>query len=340
MILLFIGVAFVTVSYVLPFILPFVLALMLAAVIEPVVRFLIKNAKISRGLAVGLVLCVVCGALLTLLGLGLSRLVGELVKLSGSLPQYYEQAARTANEITKVISDLTSSLPEPVQELLKQQVSRLYVALERIVSAVLDTLKGLPSLLGVLVITLIATFFVSRDREMLLKMLEKTLPGMSGGKMDQARREVLESTMGLLKAEMVLVGITTVIVIIALWLMGYEYALVMGLVTGMLDILPVLGPGLVFIPWAIYNLVFGSVLRGVLLLGLYGGISAVRQVLEAKIVGDRTGLHPLATLFAMYLGVRLFGAVGILLGPLMAIIFKAIVRAGLLPIWPPDSPAA
>jgi len=335
--LLYTAIAFLLVGYVLPLVFPFVLSVLMAALIEPAVRWLVRNARISRALAVGLVLALACGLLLTVLGIGLSRLFTELFNLTGSLPQYYKQASAIVEDLAKTLGELASALPTPVQTIATQQLGRVYTALEKLLGAVFDGLKGLPSLFGLFAVTVIATYFVSRDKDMLLKLLQRVFPGISTGKVTQARTEVLESTVGLLKAEMVLVSVTMAIVTVALWLMGSEYALVIGMATGLLDVMPIVGPGLVFVPWALYCLVFGSPVFGIMLLALYGVMSAVRQVLEAKIIGERTGLHPLLTLLSMYLGIRIFGAAGIIVGPLSAIVLKAVVRAGLIPGWPQDA---
>ncbi|MDP2858184.1 MAG: sporulation integral membrane protein YtvI [Bacillota bacterium] len=332
--LLYGAIAFVLVGYVLPFVFPFVLAVLLAVAMEPAVRWLVQNARISRALACGLVLALACGIMLTVLGIGLSRLFTELFNLSGSLPQYYKQASGMVEDLAKTIGEFASALPTPLQTTMSQQLGRVYTALEKLLGAVFEGVKGLPSLFGLFVVTVIATYFVSRDKDMLLGLLQRVFPGISTGKVTQARTEVLESTVGLLKAQMILVLVTMAIVTVALSLMGSEYALVLGIITGLLDVLPIVGPGIVFVPWALYSLVFGSPVFGVMLFGLYGVMSATRQVLETKIIGERTGLHPLLTLLSMYLGIRFFGAAGIIIGPLSAIVLKAVVRAGLIPGWP------
>lgn len=325
---------FVLLTRVLPYVLPFVLSIVVAVIIEPAVLWLCRKTKVSRGVAVALVLCVTFGTLLTVLGIALSRLMTELFELAGSLPQYYREAVRLIEEVLYMVGEFTQTLPTPLKQLLDQQVGRLYIALERVLVSILDGLKGLPPVLGVLVVTLISTFFMSRDKDLLLGTLVKLAPDLAGSRVTKARREVLESTVGLLKAQMVLVTITAVFVTCVLWLMGIDYALVLGLAIGILDILPVVGPGVVFVPWVAYNLVFGDVVLGLMLLAVYGGISIVRQVLEAKIIGERIGIHPLVTLLALYLGLQLFGAKGILIGPLVAVLLKAVVNTGILPGWP------
>ena len=91
-----------------------------------------------------------------------------------------------------------------------------------------------------------------------------------------------------------------------------------GLLIGFCDLLPVLGPGTILLPWALWQWAQGdSRLAGGLLL-IYLVILVSRQFVEPKIMAAGLGLHPLAALAAGFLGLTLLGAFGLLLGPLLA----------------------
>jgi sporulation integral membrane protein YtvI len=328
-----IGILYLATVFVMPYVLPFVLAALIAIVIDPVVNWVEKRIK-SRGLAVLVVLCAVAGIIGALLAIGISRLVTELFDLSRSLPEYYKQGEQLVQDMTHVLSEFTAGLPTPVQSLMDTQMSRLYLAFEIALAALIDATRGLPNFLAVTAVTVIASFFVSRDKRLLLDHLFQAIPALQGDKVTEARKQVLESMIGYLKAEAMLVTVTMVTVTVALLVMGAGYALVMGLITGLLDVLPVLGPGLVFIPWALISFITGDTTFGFMLLALYAVVSAVRQLFESKIVGEKIGLHPLATLFAMYLGLKVFGALGIVIGPMGAVVLRAAITTGLLPGLP------
>jgi hypothetical protein len=69
------------------------------------------------------------------------------------------------------------------------------------------------------------------------------------------------------------------------------------------------------------------------LLVLYGVIVVTRQIIEPKIMGKNIGLHPLATLISLYIGMRIFGIIGILIGPLTLIVIKALQKTSIIPRW-------
>ena len=98
----------------------------------------------------------------------------------------------------------------------------------------------------------------------------------------------------------------------------------MAIVISVVDILPVLGAGTVLIPWAIFAFLKSDTPLGVGLLILYAVTLVARQFIEPKIVGSTLGIHPLATLASVYLGLRFLGFVGIFIGPMVALLLREI----------------
>ena len=120
--------------------------------------------------------------------------------------------------------------------------------------------------------------------------------------------------------------ITFIELLIGLGIIGVNNFALISMVVSVLGILPVLGVGTVLIPWAIYHLLFGEVTTGILLLVLYGVITIIRHIIEPKIVGGNLELHPLATLFAMLVGLQLFGIIGMFGLPLLISFFAGILN--------------
>jgi predicted PurR-regulated permease PerM len=105
-----------------------------------------------------------------------------------------------------------------------------------------------------------------------------------------------------------------------------RYAFLLALVTAVLDALPVLGVGVVLVPYAAISLISGNTALGVGLLLLYGVITVVRQIAEPRLVGKSLGLHPILMLVSFYAGWKLFGVAGVFIGPLLVMIIKALWR--------------
>ena len=105
-----------------------------------------------------------------------------------------------------------------------------------------------------------------------------------------------------------------------------DYALLMALIGALVDVLPVVGVGLIFVPWGIFSLISGNVFLGAGLFIMYGVISVLRQIVEPHIVGGSIGVHPLLMLMAMYVGFRIFGIAGMIILPGVLGVIGGMVR--------------
>ena len=82
--------------------------------------------------------------------------------------------------------------------------------------------------------------------------------------------------------------------------------------------------GTVIVPWAVISAINGDIQLAIALIVLFTIISIVRQLIEPKVVSKQIGIHPIFRLIAMYTGFKIIGIWGLLLGPIVLIIFKNI----------------
>ena len=129
-----------------------------------------------------------------------------------------------------------------------------------------------------------------------------------------------------LRAEAVIVFVTSVLCIGGLFLIGNVYALLLGIGIGLLDALPFFGAGIVLIPWGVVYLAQKQWKKGMILLGLYVVCYLLRQILEARLMGNQVGLTSMETLISMFVGLKLFGLPGFLLGPIGLLLIKDLVE--------------
>lgn len=106
-------------------------------------------------------------------------------------------------------------------------------------------------------------------------------------------------------------------------------AVLLALLTGLLDALPFIGSGIVLIPAALWQLLIGRVWGAVCAAAAYVLCAVGRELLEPRLLGERVGIYPVVMLLSVYAGVKLFGLSGILLGPLYAV----LLREGAREIW-------
>lgn len=129
-----------------------------------------------------------------------------------------------------------------------------------------------------------------------------------------------------LRAEGIIMLITIGISGIGLWISGFPHGLFKGIVIGVVDVLPILGAGTVYLPWIVWEFLNGRTVSGGILLILYGICYLTRQVLESKLVGKCMGMSAFEFLAAVYVGLKLFGGAGLVLGPVGILIIIWCVR--------------
>lgn len=332
----FLVISYVVLIYGMPLVLPFVMALIFAQMIEPIIGLVTWKGKVSRTLAVSLVLLLFVVLISTAVTVAVGRLVQEVQRLYAQVPDLYLIGLELSARFSEQFGAFHDSLPASIQDVLHKNLTALQDTATKSMPSVTQTLGlfgGLPVFLANLVVALIATFFISRDRDEIGDFLISLFPAEWRPQIREVKLRVWTSAMGFLKAQAVLILLTMVQSMIGLAMIGSEYAVSMGIVIGLADVMPLLGPGAIYLPWAVYHLLFGVPTFGVKLLVLYGIVTGIRQVLEAKVIGEQMGLHPLAILLSIYLGFQFFGALGLIVGPLLAILLKAMIQSGLLPIF-------
>ena len=111
------------------------------------------------------------------------------------------------------------------------------------------------------------------------------------------------------------------------------YIFVIAVCTALLDILPVFGTGTVLIPWAVFSLITHKIGLGIGLIIIYALITVIRQVVEPKLVSANVDMHPVVTLMAMYLGLQIFGVIGLIILPITLVVIKTLNAEGIIHLW-------
>ena len=138
---------------------------------------------------------------------------------------------------------------------------------------------------------------------------------------------VFTALFGQIKAQMFISFVLTLIIIAGLLIMGKPYAILLGILIGIADVLPVIGAGLFLNSWAIVALIMGDYYTAIGLFIIYLVTITTRQIIEPRIVGKQLGLYPLVTMISMFAGFQLVGTLGLIVGPLAANICRVVLDA-------------
>lgn len=317
------------------YIMPFIIAFLVAVLIEPLIRFFQKRIKLKRGLAIFLSMILVVGGLITILGLLVASLINELISIYKQLTIHSSEIAQILFNTVRGVQGLYwgMNLPPSIENNLRDKLGSTLGGLQHITMAIVKALEniisGLPNDFIVLLIALLATYFLANDRPKIRIWFKRAVPDQWEEKTYNICSRLIEAFFGFLRAQGILVLITVIQTIIGLLIMKAPYALTMGLIIGACDIVPLVGPGVIYIPWIIWQLSSGHSGFAIGLTVIWFTGIIIRQVLEPKIIGQQVGLHPLATLASLYIGMKIIGAAGIILGPVTVILFLACKQAGI-----------
>lgn len=320
-------------SFIVPLSIPFILAIFISFLLEPMISILQHRARLSRGPAVALSMLMLFALFGTILSLFVIRLITELVNLSKNIPYFSQEIQYWVEDSLPRLQRLYGELPPTITQYIQSSFGTIADNLQNLLLVTLDSLystfSAVPAFITIIIVSLLATYFISKDKKALAIQWVRLIPAPYGQRSLYIVSEVFHAFISYLKAQGILVSISTFISIVGLYIIGADYALTMGLLIGFFDIIPVLGPGTVILPWIGWSIISGQMAFGIKLLILYACILVARQLLETKVVANNLGLHPLATLIALFFGFKILGFVGMIIGPITLIAIQAVVKAGI-----------
>jgi sporulation integral membrane protein YtvI len=339
-VILVLVVLYLVLTKLLAFFAPFLVALFIAFLIEKPVQFLQRKCRFSRGAAsaVSLLLFVIlAGGLIGFLFYRLFMEVWDLTRNSSGyqfiLVRIQELLDEGGTWYTGLPEEIVNSIENNFKDIFQRIGDTVTNWIKQLLEFMITVLTSLPQALLYIIITLVSAFFMSRDRD---KISQFIFGQFSPDWRERARgikNDLLLALTGYIKAVLILVTISFFEVLIGYNILGIRYSLFLAILTAVADLLPILGPGTILIPGAIINFISGEYFIAMGFFILYIIVTMVRQFLEPRIVGGNIGLHPLATLVSIYIGFRLFGVAGIIMGPIFAIVIRSLQKARILPQW-------
>ncbi len=316
-------------KWIFPYTAPFVIALFLAMIIEPVVGFLQGKVRIPRGLTTFIVLLLL---FIIVAVVGVSFLVRAFAELQDFALSAQASAIFDPSRFQRWLESyqaLQEYVPANFAQVIQEEVQEASKAVTNLARSMLgfmvDLVKDIPRIVIYTVVTFLATFFFIKDKDKVSAALLALVPERYRGRTLEIRDGILAGAMGYLRAQLTIVTITAVISTVAFLVLGVQYIWFLVAVIFVLDFIPVIGPSFIYFPWAGWALLNGQFSTAVILLLSYACILISRQALEPKLVGDRIGVHPLLTLFSLFVGVQVLGVIGFVVGPLTVITVKTVL---------------
>lgn len=315
---------------------PFLLALIAAAVLNPLVRRLQQLLGWGRGPLTLLVLLLLFGLVGGALALLSYSVAGQLMSLVQNWSELWAGLQSALNQIETTFVRLLNLVPPQITELMLNTTDELLDWLNAVVPNSLASLgvtagekaMRLPSFVVALIMFIMATYLLTADypyhRARLAQSVDEGLRQFLG----QVRSVALGAFGGYLKAQLLLSVGVFFILLAGFTVIRQSYGLLLALGLAVLDFIPILGAGTVMVPWAFIALFTGELRTAVELMVIWGVIAVFRRVMEPKFVGDQTGLSPILSLVSIYVGMKLGGVLGMILGPILLLVFLNLAKLG------------
>ena len=315
------------------FYMPFLIAFIISLIIEPAIRVLMRKIKLTRKTSSIIIFLIVSLIIIGGLVWGIISLISEASNLLQGLNGYVEKAyilfqsfnsqfdfdkIHFPNEITTILQNSTGGIINTVSNWVRNSLT-----------GILNMITSIPTIAIYFVITIMALYLICVDKVYILDQIEHHFPKKWVFKLGTHIRELTKTLGGYLKAEATLILVSFVISLIGLYILKFvkfniQYPLLMALLIGFVDALPILGSGTVMVPWAIISGLNGDLKLGIAIIVLFIIMSITRQFLEPRLVSKHIGTHPIFTLIAMYTGFKFIGVLGMLIGPIILIIIKNV----------------
>lgn len=323
-------------KYLLPVFMPFLLAFLMVWALRRPAKWLAEKSRLPQKwmLVILLVLLyVVLFGLVSLLGVQLFDLIRQTAP---KLPALYRDelvpglkvAADFAERWLARFDPTLVSMAERAFSALSGSIESGLLALSKtVMSWASNVMLGVPAFIIALVVMITASFFLANDYDRVMNFLYSRLPETAKGRLREVWRKLAGSLWIYIRSYTLFLIITFAELALGLWLLKIPYAVTLAAAIAIFDLMPILGTGGILIPWTVIAAVAGEYGMALGVGVLYIVITMVRQYLEPKLVGKQIGLHPLATLIALFVGMELFGLVGLFAFPVTLSVLVQLKRS-------------
>ena len=312
-------------KFLLPILMPFVIGFLIASIVQlPLNALHLKGDRKNKAAAI--VLCIGFYAL-AVWGMVFfsAKVISEISNFAAAVPDlFYDYAYpflwKVGDWVQSILEPIDMTLAQLVNEVGKTAASTLAKYATQFsgwaVKALATGVIGIPGALVTIIVTIVSSFYIAADYRTVLDFLKRLIPASHRDKVVEVVGYAEHTVVVYIKSYLLFFLLTTAELWLGFWLLDIPYKAGLSVGIAFFDLMPILGVGGILMPWGTIALLMGNLKIGLGIWGLYLGITAVRNFVEPKLVGHQIGLHPLATLVAMVVGLKLAGLAGMLLLPI------------------------
>jgi predicted PurR-regulated permease PerM len=314
-------------SILLPFIAGLVIAFILAPAVARLERFGIRRSLAS--LAVLAVFLIGVALIFTLL---VPLIQNQVVALIGKVPSL---VSFLQDQLGNLMNLLQQKLPadqvQKVQDAVGAKLGEALSWLGSLFQGLVTSSFAILNIVSLVIVTPIVTFLVLRDWEKMVDLIDDYLPRQSLATVREQTRIVGDMLVGFVHGQALVCLILAIYYGATLSFAGLDSGLALGLLIGVLAIVPILGGAAGFVlALGLAASQYGTWREVIIVCIIFAvGQSVEGNFLTPKLVGDRIHLHPIWVMFALFAGVSLFGFGGLVFAVPMAAVAGVLIRFAL-----------
>lgn len=318
--------------------LPFVLALIFALILKRPTIFLIRKFKLKNSIASLISTFLFFAIIIFIFYFGITNIAQESIQLGKNVQSYISNNSSNLysylDKLQNYYNNLDPSIVSAVENNFSSyitKISNLTVSITgKIVSMLINFIASIPYVIMVVLFTLLATYFFTKDIVVSKNKFLNRLPENRVNKLSNIYSETKHMLVNYFLSYMFIIGLTFIETLIVFFIFKIKYALMLSIICAIADILPILGIGTIYIPLAIIYFLMKNYIVAIGLLISYALVSIIRQIVEPKIVSSSLGLHPVAVLAALFIGLKAYGLLGMIFCIFLVVFYNILRKVNIL----------
>ncbi|MBP1744286.1 MAG: hypothetical protein H6Q58_1264 [Firmicutes bacterium] len=341
--LLIFGIAYTMTALIffntLDYTLPFVLAFICAYIIRRPTMYLCSRFRLNKVASTLITTVLFFAIIISVLTWGFTQLAQEAMILGKNAQDYInlylDEIMSVVNNLGNFYQNIDPSILSAIENNFSSSITKLSNATVsvtgRALSMLLNAVASVPYIIMVIVFTMMATYFIAKDMSAAKDKLIGIIPEGQEERLLSVVRESKKMLGSYFKSYGAVIGLTFVETLAVFLLFKIKYAFMLSLLSAVFDILPILGMGAIYVPLAlIYMFAYNDFFIGIGILVAYVVIVVIRQIVEPKIVSSSLGIHPVAVLAAIFIGLKANGFLGMIFCVFMVVLYTVFRKVGIL----------
>lgn len=319
---------YVLMRYILVYVAPFLVAFFIVRLLNPAAKKLQQYLPFKKGTIVFGIMTLLLALTAVLLWFLGARLFAQIRSVVAHMDAYEAGFERAVDGCCELIHKNFGIESTAIRRMLYRNIGQLTerVQVINITTVVQNSVRYAAVVFkwfGVFFLIFVAVLLIVRDYDDICRKLDKYKLWTRAVRVG----ERLWKLAGVwIRAQLIIIFVVIAECVAGLWLLGNSYALLAGIVIGLLDALPFIGTGTILLPWAVLEIIRGDFFHAAAYATLFLVTNSTREFMEPKLLGNRLGVYPIVIAVVVYAGICMFGPAGVLLGPVMLLIIMEVSR--------------